>query len=282
MPVDLHVHTAASDGSDPPAELVAAAAHLGLEAVAITDHDTLEGIEVARAAGQQHGIEVIPGTELSLEWPGGTMHLVVLFLEPGSGPLQDRLGRLLGSRSERNLRMVQRLRDLGIDITIEEVLAKAGGESVGRPHMAAVLVDKGVVPDIATAFERYLGSGRPAYEGRDRLAPEEAVALARQSGAVPVLAHPHTLGIEDSQRLEGVLRQLHAAGLVGLECLYGAYEPEQRQLYSRLAQRVGLVVSGGSDYHGSFKEGILLGVGRGDLEVPGAVLDELRAARTGV
>lgn len=280
MAVDLHTHTTASDGSDHPGAVVTAAAALGLTAVAVTDHDTQDGLAEAAGAGDAAGIEVVPGVELSLAWVSDGMHLLVLFLGPGPGPLQDRLAELRSGRAARNGRMVARLRELGMDVTPAEVEAQAGGGVVGRPHMAAVLVRKGYVPDIPTAFERYLASGRPAYIGRFRLEPEEAIRLARASGAVPVLAHPHTLDLTRDE-IHGVLDRLVDAGLVGLECRYSTYPPEERRSWTTVARHHGLIPSGGSDYHGTYKDDVSLGWGRGDLRVPDRLLEELREARPG-
>lgn len=279
MPVDLHTHSRASDGSDPPSALVEAAARAGLTAVALTDHDTLEGLPEARAAADLWGIELIPGVELSIEWPSGGMHMVVLWLEPGPGPLQDRLARLQEAREDRNRRMVERLRDLGFDIGHDEVLEEAGGGVAGRPHIAAVLVRKGVVPDPGAAFAEYLSRGRPAYVERERLGPEDAIRLALESGAVPVLAHPHTIHPEEPAETNRILAGLQAAGLVGLECHYGTYGSVQRAAMVALADRHGLIPSGGSDYHGAYKPDVALGTGRVGVPVPDSVLAELRAAR---
>jgi 3',5'-nucleoside bisphosphate phosphatase len=279
MAVDLHVHSNASDGSDPPAAVVRLAAEAGLSAIALTDHDTLEGIPEAKAAAEKTGIELVPGTEISLDWDRGAMHMVVLFLEPGPGPLQDRMSALQEGRASRNLRMVERLQLMGFDITLEEVLMESGQGSAGRPHIAAILVRKGYVPDISTAFDQLLGSGRPAYLGRPRLTPEEAIKLAQASGAVTVLAHPHTTGLDTAAEVAELLEQLRAAGLTGMECDYGAYLPELRLGYRALARRFQLIPSGGSDYHGAYKAGVFLGVGRGDLLVPADALEELRRVK---
>jgi hypothetical protein len=279
MQVDLHVHSTASDGTEQPADLVASAVRARLGAIALTDHDTLEGLDAARTAADALGIRLIPGVELSCDWDGGAMHLVVLFLEPGSGPLQDRLAVLREARDVRNTRIVERLVGMGIEITIDEVLAEAGGGSVGRPHLAAVLVRKEVVPDIPTAFDRYLAAGRPAYVGRERLTPVEAISLARASGGVPVLAHPLTLGIDLDGELHTTFQQLAKMGLVGVEVEYSTYLPEERLRLRRLATAADLLPSGGTDYHGAYKPDILLGVGKGDLAVAGSILDDLEAAR---
>jgi predicted metal-dependent phosphoesterase TrpH len=274
--IDLHSHSNASDGSDEPAALVARAAALGIRALALTDHDTQSGIGPATREAAAQGIELIPGTELSLDWPGGAMHLIVLFLPAGVGPLQDRLAAIRDARHARNLEILEALGSLGIPVEAEVVELLAGGESVGRPHIAAAMVGRGYVTSIAEAFDLYLGWGRPAYRPRWRLSPEEGIALALESGGVPVLAHPHTLALDTSEQVAATLRRLKAAGLRAMECYYHLYSPLEREGYAALAARFGLLPSGGSDYHGTFKPGVELGVGRGDLVVPEALLDALR------
>ena len=226
-------------------------------------------------AAEAKDIGLIPGVELSLAYDDGGMHLLVLWLEPGTGPLQDRLEALRGGRSERNLRICEILTTAGLSVSIEEVLEEAGAGSVGRPHIAAVMVRKGYVPDIPTAFDTWLSTGRPAYVSRARLEPEEAISLARQSGAVPVLAHPHTLGVHTAAGMSELLERLRDAGLVGLEAFYSSYRQHERDGYADLARRFDLVPTGGSDYHGAYKEGLSVGSGYGDLYVPNEVIDEL-------
>jgi hypothetical protein len=278
MAVDLHTHSIYSDGSDTPAEIVSAAVAAGLEAVALTDHDNLNGILEAAAAADASEVELIPGVELSCEWQPGGMHLVVLWLEPGPGPLQDRLEILQAGRRQRNVELIELLQKLDVDISYEEVMAEAGGTGVGRPHVAAVLVRKGVVNSIPEAFDLYLASGRPAYVERYRLPPEDAIELARASGAVPIVAHPHTLGMTGTT-LDQELRRLARHGLVGLECYYPEYEPDTRLELVERARDVGLVPSGGSDYHGTYKLGLEIGRGYGDLSVGREVWQELAEAR---
>lgn len=276
MAVDLHAHSTASDGTERPSEVVRLAVRAGLAAVALTDHDTLDGVEEARREAEKRGIELIPGTELSCDWDRGGLHIVVLFLEPGPGPLQDRLEELRDARHARNRSIARRLRDLGFGIDYRDVLAEARGGSVGRPHLAAVMKRRGYVPDIATAFREYLGAGRPAYVPRRLLPPEEAIDLALRSGAVPVMAHPHTLGLDNSAEYAETYRWLARAGLVGVECFYSEYEPATRRELERSVRSFGLLPSGGSDFHGDYKPGLRVGVGRGDLEVPDRVLEALR------
>jgi predicted metal-dependent phosphoesterase TrpH len=277
--IDLHTHSTISDGSLTPTELIELAAGIGLEAVALTDHDTLDGIAEASHAAQRAGVELIPGVELSLEWDRGGMHLIVLWLEPRTGPLQDRLAELQDARNGRNARIVDRLNELGLDITLSEVEVEAGEGSVGRPHFAAVMVRKGFVTDIRAAFDEYLANGRPAYMSRRRLSPEEAIELARRSGGVPILAHAHTLGLDNQAEVEAMMRRLSNAGLVGIECHYGSYDVDEREGYVRMARRFGLLPSGGSDFHGTYKTEVALGTGSVGLGVPPSILEPLRAMR---
>jgi predicted metal-dependent phosphoesterase TrpH len=276
--IDLHTHSTCSDGSDAPAEIMKMAAGIGLKAVALTDHDTVEGLAEARAAAAEAGVRLVPGCEISCEVPHGTMHLLVYFLDDGPGPLQDRLGALQHGRATRNERIVGLLQEGGLDITLEEILAEAGGGSVGRPHFAAVMVRKGHVASIQEAFDVWLAKGRPAYLGRDRLSPEESITLAHASGAVPVLAHPRYLELEPPA-LEKFVGELADLGLDGIEADYGRFEPHERAVYRSMAANLGLCHTGGSDYHGTYKPDLALGIGRGDLAVPDDLLDALEERR---
>ncbi len=278
MAVDLHTHSSISDGSDTPTELVAKASQAGLTAVALTDHDTVEGLAEAAEAATVTDIKLIRGVELSVAWVRGGLHMVVLFL-PEEGALLDKLAWLQTSRAARNERMVSRLVDLGYQVTLDEVRSEAGDGVIGRPHIAAVLVAKGYVADIPSAFDQLLAAGKPAYVGRDRLEPIEAIRLARQGRAVPIIAHPHTMGLDTADEYAAAFTELAEAGLIGLECHYGDYPPERRREFIEMADRFGLLPSGGSDYHGTYKAGLEIGVGRGDLVVPDHVLDDLEAAR---
>lgn len=275
MPVDLHLHSTASDGSESPTRVVEMAVDAGLAAIALTDHDIQDGIaEARRRAGSE--LEVVPGVELSIAYDTGGMHMVVLWLEPGPGPLQDRLEWLRQGRDRRNQEIVARLGELGMPVVLDEVLAEAKGGSVGRPHIAAVMVRHGYVAGHEEAFDLWLAQGRPAYIPRPRLSQEEAIGLALESGAVPVLAHPHTLLIDRAEEMADLLRTLAGYGLVGLESVYSGYFPHERDGYTDLARRFGLVPSGGSDYHGLYKPGLEVGTGYGDLVIPDRVLEELR------
>ena len=278
MAVDLHTHSRVSDGSDSPTELMANAAIAGLNAVALTDHDTLGGLDEAQIEADRLGIRLVRGVELSVEWDRGGMHMVVLFLGQ-DGPLQARLSYLQQARSTRNEHMVALLQSLEYDISLDEVIDESGGGVVGRPHMAAILVRKGYFPDPPAVFDQLLGNGQPGYLSRVRLQPHDAIKLARASGGVPIIAHPHTLGLDRASEYAETMADLAEAGLGGIECFYGDYEPERQADLAAATRAFGLIPSGGSDYHGTYKEGLLLGTGRGDLHVHDHVLEELEANR---
>jgi predicted metal-dependent phosphoesterase TrpH len=271
--IDLHTHSTVSDGSDAPERIPELAAAAGCTAVALTDHDRLDGIHAARVAAVAAGIDFVPGCEISCEVgeTGGTMHLLVYFLEPGEGPLQDELVRLQDVRDRRNEIMCERL-----GLTYDELQAEAGGMGAGRPHAAALLVRDGRAASIQDAFDRWLGKGKPGYVEKERLAPADAIRLARASDGLPVLAHPHSLELAPPA-LTAAVGELRNLGLVGMECLYGRYSPEDRNGLVQLAVEHGLVATGGSDHHGTYKPDLAVGVGRGDLDVPDTALAELRA-----
>jgi predicted metal-dependent phosphoesterase TrpH len=205
------------------------------------------------------------------------MHVLVYDVDAGEGPLQDHLVVLQEARETRNDRMAERLAALGLPVSREEMETEAGGIGVGRPHVAAVLVRKGIVGSVQEAFDTWLSKGRPAYVEKDRLSPADALRLARASGGRPVLAHPLSLGLPPAE-LESTVRELAGLGLCGIEAIYGRYSPDERRGLVELAAATGLIATGGSDHHGTYKPDLSVGVGRGDLAVPDDVLDQLRSA----
>ncbi|HWH14080.1 MAG TPA: PHP domain-containing protein [Miltoncostaeaceae bacterium] len=245
--IDLHTHSTASDGVLAPADLVARAAGRGVTVLALTDHDTLEGIPAARAAAEAAGVQLVPGVELSVTAPQGSMHLLGYLPADAPEPLASRLRAFREGRRGRVARMVERLEALGAPVDLDDVLQRAAG-SVGRPHVADALVDAGHVASRAEAFERYLGDRGPAYVAYDRLAPEEAVRLVRASGGVPVLAHPASLRMGE-RHLRSFVQRLGAAGLAGIEVHRPDHDVVQRREYGRLARTLGLLPAGGSDFH---------------------------------
>lgn len=276
--IDLHTHTTASDGSYSPGELVAQAARNGLAAVAITDHDTLAGLPEATAAGQAHGVDVVPGVELSVADGDHSVHLLGLFLPDRPGPLAEALAYLRERRHNRNRLILDKLRAQGVPVEYKAVTALAKG-AVGRPHIAQVLVSMGVVTSIKEAFTRYLGSHGRAYVPKDKLSFERAVALIHDEGGLASLAHPYLLGLAGPALAETVARY-RDIGLDAIEAFYTEHSQAQTLEYLALARRYGLAVSGGSDFHGAAKPEVELGRGRGNLRVDIAVLDVLRARLT--
>ena len=278
--IDLHTHSTVSDGSDAPGRVVELAVEAGCSAVALTDHDSLAGIGPAQQRAGELGITLVPGCEVSClpVGPGG-MHVLVYFVEEDGGPLDEELGRLRQDRRRRNLALADRLTALGIPVTYDRVVTIAGGEEgVGRPHFAVALVEAGVVGSIDDAFDRYLGNGGPAYVGKARLSGAEVAGLARESGAVAVLAHPYSMGLEGPE-LARVVGGLAESGFGGIEVLYGRYSPRQRTELGHLARRFDLVATGGSDHHGAAKPDLRVGTGQGDLKVPDKVVGLLEARR---
>lgn len=254
------------------------AADAGLTGLALTDHDILDGIPEAREAAKQRGMRFVGGTELSVLWRDQSMHMLVYFVEPTHGALQDRLEDLRDSRDGRNIEIASRLQGLGLDITIDEVRREAVGGVVGRPHFAGVMIEKGYVDSVPAAFDRFLAAGRPAYVPRMQLTAQEAIALSRGSGAVPVIAHPHTLNLR-SDEFATDFRDLVDAGLGGIEAYYGEYVPQMRKRLAEICADLGIVATGGSDYHGKYKPHLSVGTGKGDLRVPDSALDELEQNR---
>jgi 3',5'-nucleoside bisphosphate phosphatase len=277
--IDLHTHSVRSDGTDPPERIPELAAAAGCTAVALTDHDTLAGVPAARARATELGVSLVAGCEVSCAFAGGSAHVLVYFVEGGGGPLQDELVRLRQDRVARNRQLAARLQDLGVPVTYQELVEEAASEeSLGRPHVAAVLVRHGAADSIPDAFDRWLAEGRPAHVPKARISPTEVAGLARASGGVAVLAHPLTLDLGPAE-LTGAVAELADSGFAGIEAHYGRYTPAQRAGLAGLAQRHGLVATGGSDYHGTVKEDLSVGTGRGDLRVPDDVVAELEARR---
>jgi predicted metal-dependent phosphoesterase TrpH len=253
--VDLHTHSTASDGMLTPTQLMQSAAEAGLSGIGLTDHDTTAGLAEAQTEALRLGLVVVPGVELSASYQGREAHMLGYFIDPSNMEFQEKLAAFVKQRSERMTRMVERVNQLGIPVGLDAVLEKAGTGTVGRPHLARVMIDLGAVSTISDAFDRYLGQGKPAYVPRPRLEPEDAVRLIMSAGGAPVLAHPFSTG--DARAMAS---RLAPVGLAGLEVWYGEYSPEQREELRQLAEANGLIPTGGSDYHGpNFKPGRDLG-----------------------
>ena len=278
--IDLHAHTTASDGDHAPTALIEAAAKIGLTALAVTDHDTTDGIAEAQRAGRRLGVEVVPGIELSAEFPKGQCHVLGLRIDPASEPLNLRLREVVQNRNARNAQIVEKMQKDGLDITLADVEAIAGGTGprtiVARPHFAAALIQKGVVASVPEAFERFLAKGKPYYAERDRLTPQEAFGLIHAAGGVAILAHPNNLN-RDAAETEAEIRRFQSLGMDGIEARYNRHAPEDNARYLELAARRGLLTSGGSDFHGpSVKPTVLLGHVEGELPAPAELLNALK------
>ena len=277
--IDLHTHTAASDGTDSPSALVERAAALGLAAVAVTDHDTQSGVAEALAAGARWGVEVLPGVELNCGYRDYGIHILGYFPQ-AENPRTAALCRwAVEQRDARNARIAAAMRADGVDISLEDLARRFPGSVLGRPHFAAVLVEQGRAESVSDAFRRWLSRGCPYYRKRVYISLEQGFEAIRADGGKAVFAHPFQYGMPEPELL-ALTDTLRYYGLAGIECLYSAYSPAQTGYLTALAKRYGLLVTGGSDYHGLRKPHIALGRGTGDLAVPYALLEALREGWT--
>lgn len=283
--IDLHCHTAESDGTDSPAELLRRAAALGLTAVAITDHDTLRGCDLA-AAEPPPCVRVVHGIELSARLAGESdprrrvVHLLGYFFAPPRAGFREWLDSLRAARRARNVALAARLLHLGIEASLDE--AEAIGHNItGRPHFARVMISKGYVKDYAEAFDRYLGEGKAAYVEREDPDAEEGIARLRAAGAVVSLAHPRRLNQPSRDKELRLFARWRDAGLQALEAIHPDHDKAARRRYRIMAANLGLALSGGTDYHGDAKPHIALGAGcRDNVRVPDETLDALQALST--
>lgn len=273
--IDLHCHSTASDGTFAPSEVVSLAVKSGLSALALTDHDTIDGVAEAAEAAHKAGIDFLPGIEISCDVPRpATMHLLGYGVDPQRAVLRDLTKRLLEGRNDRNPRIIQKLNELGIAITMEEVEAEAGGNVIGRPHIAAVMLRKGYVSSIKQAFDKYIAQGGIAYFDKERLTAKQAIGLVQEAGGIPILAHPVQLRTENDAQLERTIKDLIDVGLMGLEVIHSDHDGALVEKYTKLADRFGLLKSGGSDFHGTNKKDIRLGVASG-RHIPRLYFDAL-------
>ena len=254
---DLHVHTRASDGDLDPAEIVSQAHYSGLDAVAVTDHDTVTGTVEALEAARGLGIEVIAGVEISAVFEPGTLHILGYFPSYPEG-FEQVLRPLQEARDLRYPRIVGKLRQMGIDVSLDDIQEIAGSAQIGRPHIAKALIRKGFVRDFEDAFSRYLAKGRPAYVDKEKMSFSEAIRAILDHGGVPVLAHPFTLELPKAELLS-FIRELVDCGLQGIEISYPEHTRAQKRLFAEIAREHGLLVTGGTDYHGQGHGGLMIG-----------------------
>lgn len=275
--IDLHTHSTASDGTMKPTELVRAARDAGLSALALTDHDTIDGLPEALESAVKTGVEVVPGCELSVYSETGVLHIVGLWVDPYSFTLKTAFDKVRARRKKRNEAMVANLQKIGIDISMEELRREATG-TIGRPHMARIMKAKGYISNYDEAFNLYLGKSGKAYVPKDNISPERAFELLRSTDATPVLAHPYLLST-DEEILEREVRRLKDLGLEGIEVYYSSHTVGMTGFIKKLAKKYDLCPSGGSDFHGYVKPDIQLGKGTGNLFVHHSVLDALKSFR---
>ena len=274
--IDLHIHTTASDGTFTPEEVVREASRIGLAAVAITDHDTAAGYARAAAEGENCGLEVVPGIEISTKFRSA-VHILGYYIDAQSPALGEVLDWMHRDREERNVKLCAMLRASGVDIDIERMHARFG-DLVGRPHFAEIMIENGMARDMNDAFERLLNKNKPYFIPRQFLPIERSIEIIREAGGTAVLAHPFQYRLDDAG-LRELIEHCMESGLEGMECRYSGYDAAQTAYLEALAAEYGLVRTGGSDFHGAIKGEIRLGEGKGGLNVPYAFLEELRSRR---
>ena len=256
--LDLHIHTTASDGSLTPTQVVQLARKKGFSLIAVTDHDTMSGVAEALEAGKKYNVDVVPGVEIS---SGVTLevHMLGYGMSPDHPVMKAMMEDMRAARVERMERIIENLQKMGVPITVEEVEAVAGG-AIGRPHIAQVLIAHGLVPDVRTAFREYIGVGAKAYVERRKMTSEQVIANIRDAGGVPVLAHGGLLRISEVE-LNQWIDSMAKKGLMGLECYHNAHTPQMERLLRAAAERNGLLVTGGSDFHGASRPDVEMGTG---------------------
>ena len=276
--VDLHVHSTESDGTLTPEDLVAEAKKAELAAFALTDHDTCQGVGKAMPLAASAGIELIPGIELSTDYHGKEVHIVGLYIDIENEQLLKKTAEYRKCRSERNALMVEALRKEGLSITMEELVAENPDCVITRANIARFLYEHGQIKSVREAFDRYIGDHCKCYVGRLKVASTDAVRLIKEAGGTAILAHPLLYGLSNTN-LQKMIDALKPVGLDGLEAIYSTYTTGEEQQMKRLARENGLLISGGSDFHGSNKPDIALGRGRGHLYIPYSVLETIKASR---
>jgi predicted metal-dependent phosphoesterase TrpH len=264
--VDLHVHSSASDGAFPPREVVRRAREIGLKAIAITDHDTTAGVAESLAAGEELGLETIPAVEISAEFDNGACHILGYFIEPASAALQEALTAARTGRQARNREILARLAALGMPLAMEDVACQVAGGVVTRAHFAAALIQKGYVRNWEDAFEKYLGRDKPAFVHRQRIESPDAIRAIHAARGLAVLAHPRQLN-RDVIETDHWIERLAAQGLDGVETQTPDHSAALGRHYSEAAARLGLVETGGTDWHGRADADIQLGLGSGSMTV---------------
>ena len=276
--IDLHTHSTFSDGTFTPLQLVKYAEEKGLKAFALTDHDTTEGVKEAKSI--ETNVEVISGVEISTRYDKKEIHIVGLYVNENDADLNKQLKYYREKRVTRNFEILEKLNSLGVNITIDDVKESCTGDVISRAHIAKALVSKGFVGSYTEAFDRYLGDNKCAYVPRETLNYEESMELITKAGGVPVLAHPLLYKMSDTN-LENMMVKLRQKGLKAVEVYYSTHSNSDTQHVMAMANRVGLIYSGGSDFHGATKPKIDMGTGMGKLAVPYEILEKISGERNG-
>ena len=276
--IDLHTHSTFSDGTFTPLQLVKYAEEKGLKAFALTDHDTTEGVKEAKSI--ETNVEVISGVEISTRYDKKEIHIVGLYVNENDADLNKQLKYYREKRVTRNFEILEKLNSLGVNITSDDVKESCTGDVISRAHIAKALVSKGFVGSYTEAFDRYLGDNKCAYVPRETLNYEESMELITKAGGVPVLAHPLLYKMSDTN-LENMMVKLRQKGLKAVEVYYSTHSNSDTQHIMAMANRVGLIYSGGSDFHGATKPKIDMGTGMGKLAVPYEILEKIRGERNG-
>ncbi len=272
---DLHTHSKASDGTLSPRELAEYAKSSGLVSAALTDHDTVDGIDEFMEEGKRIGLETIPGIELASAYKNTELHIVGLFIDHKSRALTESMEYIVGERNERNAKMIKALKAIGLDISLGELEENAGGQIITRAHYANVMVKKGYVKTREEAFEKYISSGRPGYVKRETLTPKKCIEVIRDSGGIPVLAHATLYGFGYLE-IHNLVGELKDYGLMAMETMYSTYTPKQTEEIRKICEYYKLLKSGGSDFHGDNKPDIKIGVGRGNLKIPQSFAEDMK------
>ncbi len=273
--IDLHTHTTFSDGTLTPTELVELAAKKSIKVVAVTDHDNFDGVLEAIQCGKEKNVTVVSGIEMSTDFESKEIHIVGLFIDINDENFNSALKALKEKREKRNKRAVEKLQGLNVEITYDELEAISSNKIITRAHFAKVLIKKGYVKSLKEFFDKYMGEGKPAYVKREVISPKETIALINKAGGIAVLAHPLLYNMTND-KLNEMIYYLKGLGLKGVECIYSTHTKEDTKYLMSVAERYDLKISGGSDFHGSNKPDIDLGIGYGNLYVPYKLFENLK------
>ncbi len=281
--IDLHIHSTSSDGTFSPLEILNLAQSLNLGAISITDHDTIDGTKEALTIEIPPSLKFLTGVEISAHPPPffsfpGSFHILGYAINTDDSVLNKTLGILQEARKNRNPQIIELLNRMGLELTLNEILKDSGECQLGRPHIAMQMVKKGFVHSIAEAFDQYLAKDKPAYVDKYRIDCDRAIEVILNAGGIPVLAHPVLLKIKDDDILEKLIISLKEMGLKGIEAYYPEHTPDLIARYAEMANRNGLLITGGTDFHGSNKPGIKMGSGRGNLSIPYELYEKLTAS----